>query len=276
MNFKGDIGLYTSIVMAATLVTMVFACASAIPAAKAAVPGLTYYANDGSNFIRSATPFNFQTTDYNFSQTVLSGGGILTTLTPRTTGIPYADLGLGYTFGKLGDITSIPIVGSGSYSVNVYFDMNTTDDAGGNGPFFAWSGNIFTGVGGDTYGLGPTITGSGTITPGDSVYLLLNGNTYTIAQLQSGAVAGIDNNTLVGFWFGIINHPTTAQFEIDLINGLPVASSPVPVGGETVKITFQVMNPMNILQIMGPWIVLALIAAAAAVATYRRSLKKHL
>jgi hypothetical protein len=183
------------------------------------VTGLTYYANNGTNFIRSSTPFDFQTTNYNFSQKDLSNGGILTTLTPRTTGIPYADLGFGYTFGTLGNVTSISINGSGTYSINVWFDMNTTDDTAGNGPFFSWSGNVMTGVHGDTYGLGPTITNNGTITPSDSVFLMLNGNTYTIAQLQSGAVGGIDNNTLVGFWFGVINHPTTTQFEIDLIKG---------------------------------------------------------
>jgi hypothetical protein len=94
---------------------------------------------------------------------------------------------------------------------------------------------------------------------------------------RARAVAGIDNNTLVGFWFGVINHPTTTQFEVDLINGLPVSSSPVrvPVGGETVKITFHVMNPMSMLQLIGPWIVLALIAATAGIAAYRRTLKKH-
>jgi hypothetical protein len=276
MNFKRKSARYVSIATFAILVTMVLVFASVIPAAKAPAPGLTYYANDGSNFIRSATPFNFQTTDYTFSQTVLPNGGILTTLTPRTTGIPYADFGLGYTFGKLGDIASIPITGSGLYSVNIYFDMNTADDIGGNGLFFGWSGNTFTGLGGDAYGLGTVqITNSGTINTGSSFNLMapLSG-TYTIAQLQAGAVAGIDSNTIVGFWFGVINHPTTAQFEIDGINGLPPAA--VPVGGEWSPITFQVLNPVNMLQLIGPWIALALIAAATAVATYRRLLKKHL
>lgn len=269
MRFKRKSMPYSSIAMVVALVTTIFVCVSVAPAAKATVAGLTYYANDGSNFVRSATPFNFQTTDYVFSQTVLSGGGILTTLTPRTTGVPYSDLGLGYTFGKLGGITSIPITGVGSYSVNIYFDINTANDVGGNGPFFSWSGDVFSGSGGDTYGLGPTITNSGTITPSDSVYLLLNGNTYTIAQLQSGVVAGIDSNTIVGFWFGVINHPTTAQFEIDLINGMPVTSPQTPVGGESAR----VLTPVN--QLVGPWIVLALIAAATAFATYRLLPKKH-
>ena len=181
--------------------------------------GLTYYTNNGTNFIRSATPFDFQTADYNFSQKNLTNGGILTTLTPLTTGVPYADLGFGYTFGTLGDIASISINGSGTYSVNLWLDMNTTDDIASNGPFFNWSGNTMTGLGGDTYGLGPTITNNGTITPSDSFMLMLNGYTYTIAELQSGAVGGIDDNTIVGFWFGVTNQPTTTQFEIDLING---------------------------------------------------------
>jgi len=277
MNFKGESARYASIAMFVMLVAMVFVCASVIPAAKATCNVLTYYANDGTNFVRSATPFNFQTTDYIFLQTVLANGGILTTLTPRTTGIPYADFGLGYTFGKLGDITSIPITGSGSYSVNIYFDMNTANDIGGNGPFFSWSGNTFTGLGGDAYGLGTVqITNSGTINTGSSFSLMppLSG-TYTIAQLQAGAVAGINSNTIVGFWFGVTNHGTTApiQFEIDGINGLPATC--VPVGGEWSPITFQVLNPMSMLQLVGPWIALALIATATAGATYRRLLKKH-
>jgi hypothetical protein len=274
MSSKRESTCYASIAIFAILATTVFACASVIPAAKATVNGLTYYANDGTNFVRSATPFNFQTTDYTFSQVVLSNGGILTTLTPRTGGSSYADLGLGFTFGKLGDITSIPITGSGSYTINIYLDANTAGDSGGNGPFFSWSGNTYTGEGGDIYGLGPTFTNSGTITTSDSFYLIPSGTTYTIAQLQSGAVAGIDSNTIVGFWFGVTNHPTAAQFEIDGINGVSPAS--MPVGGVWAPITLQVLNPMNMLQLVGPWIALALIATATAIATYRRLLKKHL
>jgi len=272
MNFKRKSVRFALIGMIAILTTMVFACASFIPAAKATAPTITYYANNGTNFIRSATPFNFATADYTFSQAVLSNGGILTTLTPKTGGASYADFGFGYTFGELGDISSIPIIGSGSYSVNLYLDMNTADDVA-NGPFFSWSGNTYTGVGGDTYGLGPSITNSGTITTASSFYLILDGNTYTIAQLQSGAVAGITSSTIVGFWFGVTNHPTTAQFEIDQISGQPVV--PVSVGGEWSPITLQALNPINPLQLVGPWIALALIAAASTLAGYRRFFKKH-
>lgn len=263
---------YFSVLTVASLMILILA----ITPAKAAVPGLTYYANDGSAFVRSGTPFDFQTTDYIFSQTILPAGGIRTTLTPKTTGTTYADLGFGYTFGRLGDISSITIDGNGSYSVNVYFDTNTTNDADGNGPFFSWSGGTFSGMDGDTYGLGPTLTDVDTITPSDSVYLMLNGNTYTIAQLQSGTVPGIDSNTLVGFWFGVINHPTTAQFEIYMINGEPVASPTIPVGGETISITFTGQNPISTLQLAGPWIILALAIAAATIGARHHLLRKPL
>jgi hypothetical protein len=47
------------------------------------------------------------------------------------------------------------------------------------------------------------------------------------------------------------------------------------VGGEWAPITMQALTPMNMLQLLAPWIALALIAAATALATYRRLLKKH-
>lgn len=237
---------YASIAAATMIMTVIFAYAIVTPNVRADINGLAYYANDGSNFVRSSTPFSFSTADYHFVQTVTPGGGIVTTLTPLTTGTPYADFGFAYTFGKLGDITSIPIVGTGSYSVNIWIDMNTADDIA-NGPFFSWSGNTFTGQSGDTYGLGPAMTGSGTITTGDSFFLMLNGNSYTIAQLQSGVVPGIDGNTIVGFWFGIINHAEPRTFEIDLINGQPLVSVSPPVGGEwlpanTIPLLLQIIS----------------------------------
>jgi hypothetical protein len=47
------------------------------------------------------------------------------------------------------------------------------------------------------------------------------------------------------------------------------------VGGEWVPITLQTLSPINALQLLAPWIALALIAAATAVATYRRFVGKH-
>lgn len=242
MNSERESARYASIAMFAILVTAVFACAividRSVPAAKALATGLTYYAFNEIHFLRSATPFDFINIDYHWEQAVLPSGGILTMLTPSRPGGGEAQLGFGYTFGKLGDIASISITGTGSYYLGIYFDMNN------DGQFFSWNGNTRAGLGGDTYGLayglGRERTGSSTITPSDSFDLILDGNTYTIAQLQAGVsgggVAGIDSNTIVGFWFGIIHvhGPETEQFEIDLINGLPVAS--LPVGGEWMPI----------------------------------------
>jgi hypothetical protein len=49
----------------------------------------------------------------------------------------------------------------------------------------------------------------------------------------------------------------------------------LPVGGESVSMRMQVMSPINAVQLIAPWIALALIAAATAVAGYRRFLKKR-
>jgi hypothetical protein len=47
------------------------------------------------------------------------------------------------------------------------------------------------------------------------------------------------------------------------------------VGGEWTPITMQAVTPINTLQLLAPWVALALMAAAFAVAAYRRLLKKH-
>jgi hypothetical protein len=52
-------------------------------------------------------------------------------------------------------------------------------------------------------------------------------------------------------------------------------ASPPSVGGEWAPITFQVMSPINAVQLVATWIALSLIAAASAFAVYRRWFKKH-
>ena len=47
------------------------------------------------------------------------------------------------------------------------------------------------------------------------------------------------------------------------------------VGGQWTPITMQTLSPINALQLLAPWIALALIGLASAVAAYRRMFKKH-
>ena len=47
------------------------------------------------------------------------------------------------------------------------------------------------------------------------------------------------------------------------------------VGGEWTPITMQTLSPVNTLQLLAPWVALALIAVVSAVAAYKRLLKKH-
>jgi hypothetical protein len=51
--------------------------------------------------------------------------------------------------------------------------------------------------------------------------------------------------------------------------------NPAAVGGEWAPITLQTLTPINAVQLLAPWIALALIAAASTVAAYRRLFKKH-
>jgi len=287
MNLRRKSVRFVLFAIVASMITLAFAYAGGIHAVNACVPSFKYYVNKDNpsppNFYRSAAPFVFTGPNYDFLQTVTVGGGVISKLTPVSGGTPpYADLGIAYTFGKLGDIASIPVTGSGTYNVNIWIDMNSADDGGGNGPFFSWSGDTFAGLGGDDYGLGTAqITNSGVITPLTSFSLVAHGGTYTIGQLASGAVVGIDSNTIVGFWFGIVGDPaTTRQFEIDTIGGqslvcLPTPPKPASVGGEWSPIAQQTLAPMNALQLVGPWIALVLLAAASAVVAYRRLFKKH-
>jgi hypothetical protein len=69
---------------------------------------------------------------------------------------------------------------------------NTTRD------FFTWSPpNVYAGLGGDQYYVGPGDSG-GTLTITSTS--LFGG--YTLAQLKSGSVPGVSGSTIAGIWIG--------------------------------------------------------------------------
>jgi hypothetical protein len=118
-------------------------------------------------------------------------------------GSAYSDAGIVLYFNgtlHLGDLQSVSIASTGSPLA-----MNLWLDSGGDGQFFAFDATgLLTGLNGDSYG-GHNGNTHDTTSP---FYMLGGngaGNTYTLSQLQSGAVSGISAATPVALWIGITN-----------------------------------------------------------------------
>jgi hypothetical protein len=120
-------------------------------------------------------------------------------------GAGYSDSGIVLYFNgslKLGDLKSVTVSGTvNPATINLWLDT------GGDGKFFAFDGNgMMTGLNNDTYGSGGVSLDTSTpisIMAGNGA-----GGTYTLAQLQAGAVAGINVNTRAALWIGITNTAT--------------------------------------------------------------------
>lgn len=129
----------------------------------------------------------------------ISGSGFHLT----ATGSGYSDAGIVLFFNsgiKLNDLQGVSVVSTGSNpTINLWLDTS------GDGHFFAFdSAGLLTGLNGDSYGSGNGATLNAT----SSIFMQAGdgaGQTYTLAQLQSGVVPGIDGNTPISLWIGITN-----------------------------------------------------------------------
>ena len=88
--------------------------------------------------------------------------------------------------------------------MNLWIDANTTNDDG-NGPFFNWTGDTFSGLGGDVYALGPGVGVGGeaslNVDPATTFFVIggsLNGQSVPLSTLQ-----GIYPEATVGIWIGL-------------------------------------------------------------------------
>lgn len=139
--------------------------------------------------------------------------GSLFNLIANSTG--YSDAGLVLYFNngglRLGDLKSVSIVSTGSpLSINLWLDT------GGDGKFFAFNSNgLMTGLNGDSYG-----SGSGSsLDENSSIYMTAGngaGGTYTLAQLQTGVVPGINSDTRAALWIGITNNGSADIFSVTI------------------------------------------------------------
>jgi hypothetical protein len=144
-----------------------------------------------------------------------------------TSGTPsYTDAGMVLDFNgglTLGELQSVSVVSTGEpLSVNLWLDT------GGDGSFFSVnSTGLFLGLNGDSYaGCGSTPLGLSS-----SCYMLGGdgaGGIYDLAQLQSGAVAGIDGNTPTALWIGFVGSDEPMSAEIDSVTVNTTSPTPEP------------------------------------------------
>jgi len=159
-----------------------------------------YTINDGSQFIRSSVPFSAPTGSTGTAQQINNSDGSVTLTINNSPA--YADCGFYVFVGMLGDLNSINITttsGSDPIGVNIWFDKDS------NGEFFTWTANVYGGVGGDAYILGPQSTNNVLSLNTGSTFTSLNpdGGNYTLAQLIGGAAPGITITTRIAIWVGI-------------------------------------------------------------------------
>ncbi len=158
-----------------------------------------YTINDGMHFTRTSGPSSTATGNGTVSQTINTDGSVNLTISNSP---GYADDGFYLRVGTLGDFNGLQIATSADsnpISVNIWFDVDN------NGEFFVWSGNVLSSLGNDAYILGPSSVQNVLSVNGNSNFTSLNpgGGNYTLAQLKSGAVAGITSTTKIAIWVGI-------------------------------------------------------------------------
>lgn len=175
-----------------------------------AIPAVTYYtANNGTTFSRSTAPFSSGVA----TQTKNSDESITVSIN-NTSG--YADSGFVLYEGTLGNLPNFTVNGTGNqYSLNLWFDVNNDNE------YFTWLANVYIGLGGDTYGLGPSSSsGTDTITGSSLFYLISDGHNHSLSDLKNGLVNGISSSTKVAVWIGVNTSSGSISSTITSITGL--------------------------------------------------------
>ncbi len=195
---------------------------------------VTYVVNIPAQFARSTSPIVAGTSAYNVSQTPFTGGVHLQMGTNGATG--EVSSGFYIVYAHLGSISNLNIpvknyahTGTAALALNLWFDKND------NGEFFAWTADVWTGTGGDDYALGQCgatfkcpLNAAGTflqINDTTTFYDVGVGTVYTLAQLKSGSVTGIDSGTLTAFWIGIDSSGGSSAGSADIFLFPPATST---------------------------------------------------
>ncbi len=213
------------------LVTVVLLTA---PVSAKVAPVVTYYGdNTADGFVRSFKVTNIEGDGYGIHQSGSFKGAVVMSAFADGAG---QETSAGFvivvgwaSLGHLRSITVAPsdltLTGSAKFALNLWIDANTVDDTKENGPFFVWSGNTFTDLGGDVYALGPGVGAGG----GTSLFVDLTttffviggtfgGQTKTVADLEAAYP-----EATFGVWIGIdISGGTAGSGSVTL----PPVSSP--------------------------------------------------
>jgi hypothetical protein len=139
-------------------------------------------------------------------------------------GTSYSDAGIVLFFNgglTLGQLEGVSVDSTGSpLAVNLWLDT------GGDGKFFSFgglSGTAFSGLNGDTYAGG----GPPSINKATSFYMLGGngaGSTYTLGDLQSGLLSGVDGATPTALWLGVV-HGGGVQDDSAYVSSITVTTS---------------------------------------------------
>ncbi|MGN6367637.1 MAG: hypothetical protein ACTHN5_05200 [Phycisphaerae bacterium] len=141
-------------------------------------------------------------------------------------GTAYSDAGIvlgidgSLSLGQLQSVDVHLVSGAGQTTPTI----NLWLDTGNDGNFFAFSGDQFTGLNGDSY-YGADAPGNINTTTTFSFLGGLGSGSHSLADLQSGSVAGIDGNTKVALWIGITG-ATNFNSNYAVISSVDVASAP--------------------------------------------------
>ena len=147
----------------------------------------------GKDFIKSNSPI--VDGSGNVIQTVNTNGSIAITVEDDG----YIDSGIVMKAGTLGELGKITVDGSGTFGLNLYFDLDN------DGNFFAWDDNTFTNIGGDAYALcsGEAFTDTLEVTDATVFHLMdYTGGSpglYTLSELK----AEFGNDVIIGVWVGV-------------------------------------------------------------------------
>ncbi len=203
------------------------------PVSAKVAPIVSYYGdNTADGFIQSSKPVRILGDGYGISQSGSGKGAVVMSVFANDVGhetsagfvIVVDWAGLDHLVSITVAPSDLELTGSTVFALNLWIDANPSND-GGKGPFFDWTGNTFSGLGGDVYALGPGVgAGGGTsmfVDPSTSFFVIggtFNGQTKTVSELGAqypGATFGI--------WIGLdISSGTTGTGSVTL----PPVSTP--------------------------------------------------
>ena len=221
-------------------------------------PPIQYYANNASGFIESNSPITLTGNAIYGIQQVKNNDGTITANVFSDNAPFEVSSDIAVYYGPLDELHNFTVnlsnfqySGNAVAALNIWFDNNTVDDTSNGNPFFAWSGNTLTSLGGDAYALCSSGSCSGRNSTlsftGNTMFFLMNGYngaySFNTLQLSNGGVATIPPNTMATVAIVLdIPHGTTSS--ANAIIGIPqVSLAPPQTATANVQLT---VNPSQV------------------------------